>query len=126
MAMDPTVRAARLQLEDAFSRNDFAAAFHISLPWATEGHGWAEGCVGSLYQCGLGVPCDLKKAVEYLERAGAHGFPGAWHNLGVIYEVGSDDVPRDLELAYGYYRRAHAAGYYPGMADLEGLDEADL
>ena len=92
----------------------YSEAFQIALPWADLGFGWAELCVGSCYQTGLGVEQDSSKAIQYFLRAGAKGVGGAWYGLGVIYSVGDGAIAPDEALAELYYGRARDCGYYLG------------
>jgi uncharacterized protein len=107
-------RDAFTRVDDALQRQAFEEVLRLATPWAQLGHGWAEACIGSLYQCGLGVPRSRESAIHYFERAAAHGFAGAWYALGVIYEVGDQDVPSHPQRAADCYRRAHELGYFPG------------
>jgi uncharacterized protein len=97
-------------------------AFRIAMAWAKRGAAWAEHCVGSMYQTGLGVEQDLGKAIEYFERALSHGSRAAWHSLGVLYEVGGPDLQPNPELAASCYARATALGYYPGQTYETGRE----
>lgn len=110
----PNIREAFARVDDALQRQSFEEALALAAPWAQMGHGWAEACVGSLYQCGLGVAMNRATAIRYFERAAVHGFPGAWHSLGVIYEAGDQDVPPDTGRADECYKKARECGYVPG------------
>lgn len=114
MAKDPDARKIIPLIDDAMARGDWGEVSRLALPHAEAGKDWAEHCLGTLYQCGFGVEQDLPKAVEYCERAVAHGLDGALHTLGVIYEVGGEGVPRNLELAHEYYARCKASGVIVG------------
>jgi len=112
--MDQAAKDAWRSVDKALSEGSFAEAMRLALPWADRGFGWAELCVGSLYQCGLGVPRDEVVAVEFLRRAAGRGYGGAWHALGVIYETGGGGVEQDPGRAQVCYRKAAELGYFPG------------
>ncbi|MBN8733171.1 MAG: sel1 repeat family protein [Acidobacteria bacterium] len=114
MAKDPVAREIIPLIDDAMARNAWDEVYRLALPHAEQGKDWAEHCIGTLYLCGFGVEQDLRKAVEYCERAVAHGSDGALQSLGVIYEVGGESVPRNIELAHEYYARCKASGYIFG------------
>ncbi|MGC5702527.1 sel1 repeat family protein [Pseudomonas sp. NFXW11] len=65
--------------------------------------------LGVLYQRGLGVAKDVKKAVALYERAGEVGSVIAFNNLSVIYAMG-DEVPQDFEKAKIYNQNAAHLG----------------
>jgi TPR repeat protein len=103
------------RIDAAFANDDYRAAFEIAKPYAEQGHAWAQTCIGSLYQCGLGVNMDLHEAERYFREAAEQGYAGAWYSLGVLYEVGGEDFPDDLEKAKQYYQKASNLGYFPGQ-----------
>jgi len=107
--------------DDALTRGAYLEAFEIAKPWVDEGHDWAESCIGSLYQCGLGVKQDLEEAVRLFRRAADHGSAGAWYSLGVIYDVGGVNMPPNPELAGAFYQKARELGYFPGQPYIRPL-----
>lgn len=54
--------------------------------------------IGQMYQYGLGVKKDTKKAIEFYELAAQQGSLPAEYNLGIIYLLG-DGVTADMNLA---------------------------
>jgi TPR repeat protein len=100
--------------DQAIERGAYNEAFSVALPWAQRGCGWAEACIASLYQCGLGVERDMGEAVRYFERSAGHDFVGALYSLGVIYEIGGDGVLADQDKAESFYQRAREMGYVLG------------
>lgn len=111
--MDATEVISRI--DAAFSNDDYRGAFEIARPYAELGCPWAQACLGSLYQCGLGVTKDLRKAEGYFRAAAEQGFAGAWYSLGVVYECGGDDFPADPQRAKQCYEQASSMGYVLGQ-----------
>ena len=69
----------------AEDRHDEAAA--LVRPLADRGVAWAQGCLGSLYMCGMGVELDHIAAEYWLGLAASHGDGLACHNLATHYAV---------------------------------------
>ncbi len=55
--------------------------------FAERGEAWAQGALGSYYQCGLGVTFDPALAEFWLVKAVAGGDVLACHNLATLYVV---------------------------------------
>ena len=66
--------------------------------------------LGGYYERGLnGVPQDSRKAVELYLKAGQHGCPGGYFNLGMSYDEG-EGVEVDKKKAKHYYELAAIGG----------------
>jgi TPR repeat protein len=66
--------------------------------------------LGSMYFLGEGVPVDGKKAVALLSKAAGMGDGVAAHNLGVLFQRGTPDVPPDRNQSMHFYRLARDLG----------------
>ncbi len=75
------------------------------LPKAEKGDVTAQAYVGEIFQRGLGVPPDYKKAAQWYERAAQGGSSSAANALGAMYEQGLG-VPKDATQAAAWYGRA--------------------
>ena len=105
------IAAARLAYIDA----DYATALAVLRPAADAGNAMAQNIMGAAYEDGNGVPVDMAVALEWYEKSAAQDFPRAVHNLGLIYENGSNSVEADHQKAIGYYDRAVALDYAPSL-----------
>jgi len=74
----------------AFSKNDYATAKIHYEECAKSGEMACANDLGVLYQFGLGVSVDKKKAVEYFKQASEKGSGLAMHNYIVLYAGGND------------------------------------
>ena len=74
----------------AFSKKDYAGAKISFEECAKFGEIACINNLGVLYQFGLSVPVDRKKAVEYYKQASDKGSGLALHNYNVLYASGND------------------------------------
>ncbi len=63
---------------------------------------------------------EYRQAFKWYEKAAAAGNPSAWHNLGVMYELGQG-VPQNLAQAAFHYRQATTKGNLPSAWHNMGL-----
>ena len=89
----------------AFDRANYATALKVWLPLAEQGDPTAQTYVGEIFEKGLGVAPDYKRAAEWYRRAAEKGYSQAAVDLGSLYERGLG-VPRDQTQALNWYRRA--------------------
>ena len=68
-----------------------------------------------------GVPREQTRGVDWLRRAADRGLAQAEYNLGVLREFGRG-MPRDLNAAGAWYRRASRQGYQPAVERLARLE----
>lgn len=106
----PDATAAARFFEAAAARGDAAAAFELTI----------------LYATGDGVPADPDSAQQWTFRAAELGSPRAQANLGGMYATGRG-VPKDAALAVDWYRRAGESGnaraaFVAGVMLLTGDD----
>lgn len=67
--------------------------------------------LGSCYQHGYGVDCDMTLAVEWWRKAAEIGDAYACDCMGYCYSIGQGGLPKDLEQAFAYYLKAAERGY---------------
>lgn len=96
---------------EALGREDYDEAACLLAPLAQRGISEAQRNLGTLFQLGLGVTRNLKKAIELLEQAAANGDGVAAHNLGTLYLSGEPDIPLDQAKSKQWYRRAKDLGF---------------
>ncbi|KAJ3407880.1 hypothetical protein HDU80_007510 [Chytriomyces hyalinus] len=67
---------------------------------------------GRLYQTGTGVKKNIKKAVEFYEKAASVDIALAYYYLGDVYEAGDDEngIPKDPSKAATYYKQSILLG----------------
>ncbi|MFA6104866.1 MAG: tetratricopeptide repeat protein [Victivallaceae bacterium] len=92
---------AKACFEREFKKGNYDAAFRL-------------GCI---YDEGLGVKKDYKKAFYYYSIAADKNYPDAINNLGLIYEHGNG-VPQDFIKAKQLYEKAIGAGSKNAEANL--------
>jgi len=95
---------------------------------AARGDVEAQGDLAYMYDFSLGVPADLKRAVELYKLAADGGLARAQYNLGYMYSQG-DGVPLDNKLSLMYFKMAadqgdHEASYHVGELSKEMKDYA--
>jgi hypothetical protein len=95
---------------EAFDSGKYVKSRELALPLAEKGDVEALYLLGLLYERGMGVAKDLKKAFDYTRRSAEGGCAPAMYNLGVIYETGRPSVSIDFVEAYKWYSVAGARG----------------
>jgi uncharacterized protein len=106
-----------LEAIDAMDKGDYSAASALLLPLAEAGNPRAQCNLATLYQCGLGVTVDGRKAIELYERVAQQNFSEghlsaiAYNNLATIYFTGLPGVERDPEKGQQYLKRARELGF---------------
>jgi hypothetical protein len=125
--------------ERAFQNGDDRTAVNLFSKLATHNNPNAEYWLGHMYEIGLGIPRDAKKAIDlgdiylsgdqvppdfgqakyYLDRAAYHGDPRSAMLLGQMYRVGLG-IPKDLKQAYAWSEVASLEG--SEFAKREGDD----
>lgn len=76
--------------------------------------------LGYLYEHGLGVTQDHKKAIELYEKSGNAGYVDAMFNLGLIYKEGTG-TPQDYVKAKYWFKKAAESGDAEAMVYLGNL-----
>lgn len=102
-----------------FSGSVFAAESRTQtiIEKAEQGDVSAQLELGWLYQYGEGVEKDIRKALEWYEKAAKQGSSQAQVNIAVIYDEGVD-VPENNELAIEWYKKAAGQGHDTALLNL--------
>ena len=82
-----------------------AAEFKLIKKLADEGNPKSQNQIGWMYDQGLGVKEDPKKAVNWYLKSAIQGFRQAKINIGVMYELGRG-VKQDIEISKLWYIEA--------------------
>ena len=98
----PDFARARLWLEKAAAQN-FARSQYT---------------LGKLYDYGLGVERDRRKASELFLTAGRQGFARAQYNLGKLYRDGRGGLEANLGEAVAWFRKAAMQGHAKAQEHL--------
>jgi TPR repeat protein len=89
-------------------RGEKDVVYRSALKFAHAGVADAQVMIGVLYETGMGVPKSGISAIQWYRKAAAQDHPIAWSNLGTMYLLGLEDVPRDKKEAARCYARAQA------------------
>ncbi|RUP08582.1 hypothetical protein BC936DRAFT_140120 [Jimgerdemannia flammicorona] len=105
---------------------------------AEMGNPMAQHKVAYFLDTGYGYDKNIPEAVVWYEKAYDQGFPDSAHNLAILYQEGSPDLPTDIKRALSYFRQAVAWDYaasanslgryhllvnsQPDLAEPAGLD----
>ena len=73
---------------------------------------------GLKFWLGDGLSQNFKRGAWFFEKAAAFGHKDAYFNLGKIYDIGFDDVPKDARKAMGYYLDAAYLGHVGAQYEL--------
>ncbi|MBI5862595.1 MAG: sel1 repeat family protein [Rhodocyclales bacterium] len=93
-----------------FKMAHYAAARRIWEALDAKNFGEAAFNLGMLYEDGLGVAKDIPRALAYYRRGADNGSRKAVFRLGIIYWLGTPDVPRNEAEGRHYLALAAAAG----------------
>jgi TPR repeat protein len=93
----------------AYQANDLPLAYKEFLAAAKEGHADSQFNVALMYEKGIGVGKDEKKAVVWYGKSALQGNAAAQFNLGVLYENGRG-TKVDFAKAHEWYRKASVQG----------------
>lgn len=74
-------------------------------PLAEKGYTHAQVRMGMIYERGLGVEQNTRKALEWFEKAIANGGKNAPAHIGRMYEIGFG-VTQDYDKAVSYYQQS--------------------
>ncbi len=108
--------------QEAFARQDYAAAAELWRAEAAEGSAEAKFGLGLIHDLGLGVPRSSAAALRWYLEAAGEGLADAQFNVGVMFDAGTG-VPRDPVTAATWYARAAANGHARAQYNLALLYE---
>lgn len=95
----------------AYERGDFAAAFRLLAPAATEDEPGLQNLVAMMHYLGRGTDADPAAAHALFHQAAINGSLEARRNLGVLHTLGAPGVKIDFEEARIWFATAQATGY---------------
>jgi TPR repeat protein len=104
----------------AFDRKDYATAFQLLRPLASQGIAEAQLGLGVHYENGWGVPRDYAEAAKWYRLAAVRGYAIAQNNLGTLYYRGHG-VPQSYAEAAKWERLAAERGSATAQNNLGGL-----
>ena len=87
---------------DAYERGKHSVALRYWMPLARNGNALAQNNLGVMYQRGLGVAQDFRKAHSWFEKAAAQDLAEANVNLGLLYFDGLG-VSQDQQKAFSLF-----------------------
>ncbi|QDT01031.1 tetratricopeptide repeat protein [Adhaeretor mobilis] len=93
----------------AYQANDLPLAYEEFLAASKKGHADSQFNLGLMYEQGIGVGKDEKKAVVWYGKSAAQGNAAAQFNLGVLYENGRG-AKVNFAKANKWYRYASVQG----------------
>ena len=95
--------------QKAFEKGDYETAFNLWLPLAENGDSNAQNYLGIIYSLGLGKERNIKKSLEWYERAAKAGHADAQRNYGDMINYGRG-TRKDNYQAYKWYFAASQQG----------------
>jgi len=101
----------------AFESKNFAMAYQLLLPIATQGDDEALFRVGMMQMNGLGMVEDQNTGFENLKKSAEKGHGFAKHMVGVAYMQG-EGVEKDIKQAINYFEQAADLGLAGAMMTL--------
>lgn len=96
--------------QKAISAGDYAVAYCLLRPMATDGHPLAQFQLGWMYHNGYGLAVNDRKASDWWEKAARGGVADAQLALVMLYREGGVNVPRDLPKAAEYLVKSVMSG----------------
>ncbi len=105
----PHTRADYSQGVEALELDDYALAFKMFTQSATAGDPKSQTRLGTMYEQGLGLAKNPKRAADWYEKAADAGEPEAQTHLARLYRNGKG-IPRDEKRAVYWYARAAEQG----------------
>ncbi len=95
----------------------WSSEFEKTKESAEQGDSFSQYYLASMYDFGIGVPQDYKKALYWYTKAAKQGDFGAQYNLGVMYLDGIG-VPQDYKKALYWYTKSAEQGYFGAQYNL--------
>lgn len=111
---------ARDTFRDAYNaaaRHEWKTAAREFMQLAERGDARAQVYLANMYRLGLGVPRDMRKALQWTRLAAAQGNSHAEYNLGVHYRDGVG-IPRNDKLADKWFEAAARQGLTAAQINL--------
>lgn len=94
-----------------YAKNEgrYDVALEVFKPLVEIGYGAAQYEMGEMYEFGLGLRKDLKKAADLYLKAAKQGYPRAQFRMSVIYEEGKI-LPKNIKEAMKWLKKAATLG----------------
>lgn len=103
------------------SRYDPKLAFDYMSRAAAAGEAEAEFELAKIYERGLGVAPDAKRALELYQAAADQGYADALNDLGFLHFQGGLGLPPDQAKGIDYFRRAADQRHPEAMFNMAGM-----
>ncbi len=87
----------------------------------SEANSEAQEVLGQMYLAGVGVEKDVRKGIEYWEKAASNGSSDAMFNLGICYEQGVPGITEDIDKAIYWLEKGSELGNATCMANLGNI-----
>lgn len=84
-------------------------------------HANAQFNLAIMYHRGIGTQKNIREAVRWYEEVAKHNDNQAMYNLGLIYNHGEDDIPKDNEKAFLWMQKSFACGNEKARAFLHEI-----
>lgn len=88
---------------------------------AATGDATALNLLGGLFQLGIGVNADARKAMDFYSEAAKNGYSKAYFNVALLHLNGADGIPQDVHKALQYFEQALAAGVTKAEGSIGAL-----
>lgn len=112
-------------VQTAIAEKDYTKAFESAQTDAQRGNAKAQGDLGLMYEKGLGIDQDDKKAVYWLTKAARKGDADSENNLGFMFFQGKG-VIQDYAQALQWFQKAADQGLASAQSNLGLLYGAGL
>lgn len=106
---------------EAMRAGDFAEAYCVMRPLAESGDADAQYNIGWMYLNGYGLRVNDELALKWWKKASAQGHTDASFSIGMLYNLGDGNVPKDSAKAIDYYILAAKAGQEDAIAILKSM-----
>lgn len=107
----------------AYNNSDYETAERLFKKLAEKGEPKSQRYLGQMYDKGLGVPQNYKKAVTWYRKAAEQKDPAAQYHLGVKY-VNGHGVPLDAKTAYVWFAISFNNGFERAANPLRVLNKS--
>lgn len=99
----------RKTAQEAFDAGDYITAYKLFKPRAEDGDVKAQNYLGVHYYLGLGVKRDLRKALQWYEKAAIQGDPEAQFNYGLMFH-NAHGTEQNITTAFKWYYASYRQG----------------
>lgn len=121
---DPQIETLHQKAGNAMQQGNYAIAFCIWQPLATEGDNRAQYNIGWMYHNGYGLSINDEIALYWWLKAASTGSADAHFALGDLYASGQG-VEKNMAIALGWYISASLKDHIPARETLMTLLNSD-